>query len=139
MPDDFSPESVLTDKGFRLVFEEHPAYFFACVERDSTDSDAVDDYQKTIAVEISKRKYDRVMIKRDVPLSNNSGQHCGVIYKVRAWQARKIKYAFVDVNPAHLPYYDFALLFAHQQGIDAEVFGDIPSAEQWILNDSQLS
>jgi hypothetical protein len=135
MPDDFNAETILTDKGFKLVFEEHPGYFFACVEGDTTDSDAVDEYQSVIAAEISERKYDRIMIKRDVPLSNNSGQHCGVIYKVRGWQVRKIRYAFVDVNLEHMPFYNFALMFANQQGIEAKVFADIPSAEEWLLSD----
>ncbi len=133
MPNDFQSKSILHEGEFKLVFEEHPGYFFACVEGNTTDSNAVDQYNETIAAEISKRQYDRVMIKRDVPLSNNSGQHCGVIYKVRAWEMRKIKYAFVDINPKHLPSYDLALMFARQSGIEAEVFGDIPSAEAWLL------
>ena len=95
----------------------------------------IDEYQAAIGVEISKRSYDRAMIKRDVPLSNNSGQHCGVIYKVRAWEMRKIKYAFVDVNPGQLSSYNLPLMFARQYGIEVEVFSDIPSAEQWLLRD----
>ena len=135
MSNDFYKKSTLSKGKFKLVFEELAEYFFACVEGDSTDSDAVDDYQKTIAEEISKRNYDRVMIKRDVPLTNNSGQHCGVIYKVRGWEIRKIRYAFVDVNPKHLSSYNFALMLVNQYGIEAQVFGDIPSAEKWLLND----
>ncbi len=133
MADDFE-KSELIQSQFKLVFEEHSEYFFACVEG-TTDSEAVDDYQAAIATEITKRNYDRVMIKRDVPLSNNSGQHCAVIYKVRGWEMRKIKYAFVDVNPQHMSSYSLALMFANQHGIEVAVFGDIPSAEQWLLSD----
>ncbi|CAN5140634.1 hypothetical protein BH20ACI2_BH20ACI2_22450 [soil metagenome] len=132
MSNDFE-KSIVRLEQFKLVFEEHSEYFFACVEGDGTDSDAVDDYQRTIAAEISKRNYGRVMIKRDVPLTNNTGQHCGVIYKVRAWELRKIKYAFVDVKHEHLSSYNFALMYANQKGIEAQVFGDIPSAEAWLL------
>lgn len=135
MSNDFHEKSLSDQPAFKLVFEEHAGYFFACVEGDSTDSDAVDDYQSTIAAEIGKRNYDRVMIKRDVPLTNNSGQHCGIIYKVRAWQWRKIRYAFVDVNPSHLSSYNLALMVANQYGIHAQVFSDVPTAKEWLLLD----
>ncbi len=135
MPNDISNKFILDEGKFKLVFEEHPDYFFACVEGTATDSETVEEYQGAIAAEISKRTYDRVMIKRDVPLTNNSGQHCGVIYKVRGWEMKKVRYAFVDVNTVQLSSYKFALMYAKQLGIEAEVFSDISLAEEWLLKD----
>jgi hypothetical protein len=134
MPDELHPTLPDTSP-FELVFEEHPGYFFACVEGDSKDPAAINDYQTKIAAEISRTRYDRVMIKRDIPISNNAPEHFSLIYKVRAWEMRKIKFAFVDVNPEHLKSYDFALLFARSHGIEAEVFGDVPTAKKWLLAD----
>ncbi len=135
MPDDFQPESISVsiDGVFELVFEDHPEYFFACVEGNATDPASIDAYQTRIAAEIAKRKYDRVMIKRDVPLTNNSADHCSIIYKVPAWEMRLIKYAFIDVKAAHLSSYKLALMFARGNGVQAEIFGDTKTAKEWLL------
>ena len=134
MPNDTERDSEPLNREFELTFEEHEGYFFVCVEGESTSPKAIDEYQSHIAAEISKRNYDRVIIKRDIPLINNSAQHCSVIYKVRAWQIRHIKFAFVDMNPEHIPSYKLALLFATSSGVQAEVFADVPTARKWLLS-----
>ena len=73
------------------------------------------------------------MIKRDVPMSKNVGGHCAVIYMVPAWQMRRIRYAFVDLNPGHISSYALALLYARENGVEVEVFSDVPSAKEWLL------
>ena len=134
MPHELHEQSGSGHEAFDLTFEEYPEYFFACVEGNSSDPIVINEYQSAIAAEISKRKYNRVMIKRDIPLSNNAAEHFALIYKVRAWEIRRIKYAFVDVALDHLSNYKFALLFGKSCGIDAEVFGDIDSAKEWLLS-----
>lgn len=129
MPDEFKPAI----EPFKLVFEDHPAYFFACVEAESVTEAITLKYYAEIAAEISKRRCDRVMIKRDVPMTNNVGGHCAVIYLVAGWQLRRIRYAFVDLNQSHISSYALALLYAHDNGVQADVFGDVPSAKEWLL------
>jgi hypothetical protein len=129
MPDEFQP----TIDPFKLVFENHNAYFFACVEAEFVTEAITLKYYRDMALEISKRRCDRVMIKRDVPMTNNVGDHCAVIYLVAGWQMRRIRYAFVDLNPGHISSYALALLYAHDNGVQAKVFGDVPSAREWLL------
>ncbi len=129
MPDEVHP----TDQPYKLVFEEHPEYFFACVESDVTESLTVVEYQAKIAREISIRRYHRVMIKRDVPISHTAGGLCGVIYMVNGWQVRGIKYAFVDVELDRLQSYRFGLLYARINGVEADAFNDVPTAKEWLL------
>ncbi len=133
MPDDFQTITDDTSPEYKLVFEEHPGYFFACVEARLTTPEIAAAYQQKIAHEIDIRKYDRVMIKRDVPLDVLPAGLCTVMYKVRNWSMRSIKYAFVDVNPGHLHAYKFAILYAVSQGIEVEVFADIETAEEWLM------
>jgi hypothetical protein len=130
MPDEVHPQRT---QPFKLVFEDHPEYFFACVEAGTVTDELTLEYNAAIAAEISKRQYDRVMIKRDVPLRNNTGEHCSLIYMVRGWSVRRIKYAFVDVKPEHVNFYKFALIYANGKGIEAEVFADIDLAKTWLL------
>lgn len=132
MPDEVHPIKSNAES-YNLIFEEHPEYFFACVEVESVTDELTREYNREIAAAISKRQYNRVMIKRDVPVRNNTGDHCSVIYMVRGWQVRPIRYAFVDVNPAHINFYKFALVYANDKGIEADIFGDVPSAKDWLL------
>jgi hypothetical protein len=120
-------------KPYKLVFEEHPEYFFACVESDVFNSTIIIEYQTKIAREISIRQHHRVMIKRDVPMSHTAGELLGAIYRVNGWQLRGIKYAFVDVDASRLTSYQFALVYARAHGVSVEVFSDIDSAKDWLL------
>ena len=129
MPDKVQPAT----EPFKLVFENQPAYFFACVEAESVTEAITLEYYAKIAAEIGKRRCDRVMIKRDVPMTNNVGGHCAVIYLVAGWQMRHIRYAFVDLKPGHISSYALALLYARDNGVQADVFGDVPSAKEWLL------
>ena len=135
MPDDFQPFSDETSDHYKLVYEEHPGYLFACVQAGVLSDELLNEYKQKIAHEISiRRSCDRVMIKRDVPLSASAIELCAVIYKVQNWQMRPIKYAFVDVNPQHLVAYKLSILYARSHGIDVEVFGDVRAAEHWLLS-----
>jgi hypothetical protein len=129
MPDEVHP----INETYKLVLEEHPEYFFACVESQIFEPALTIEYHAKIALEISIRRYHRVMIKRDVPISHAASQLCGVIYMVNGWQLRGIKYAFVDVDPGRLPSYEFSLLYARNNGMNVEVFQDVPSAKDWLL------
>jgi len=135
MAHDFTSYSDETSPKYKLVFEEHPGYFFACIEANETLDDLIQEYQNKIAHQISIRKYDRVMIKRDVPITNPAVELCAVIYKVKGWGLLEIKYAFVDVNPEHIDAYKFAVLYARSREIEIEVFEDILTAEHWLLAD----
>lgn len=123
-----------TSPHYKLVYEEHPGYFFACVEAGVLTVEQLHEYKQKIADQISIRKYDRVMIKRDLPLTASAVELCAGIYKVHGWNVRLIRYAFVDVNPAHINAYRLGLLYARSFGMEAEVFGDIPTAEAWLLS-----
>jgi hypothetical protein len=133
MPDDFHPFSDETSDKYKLVYEEHPGYFFACVEAGVLSLDLLHEYKQKIADQISTRKYDRVMIKRDVPVTSSAIELCSVIYKVRNWRVRQIKYAFVDVNPGQFSAYKLAILYARSNGIEIELFGHVPTAERWLI------
>jgi hypothetical protein len=132
MADDFHAFSDTSDE-YNLVFEEHPGYFFACIESDTLSPELLNEYKQKMADQISKRRYDRVMIKRDVPLTKPPMELCSVIYLVDNWKFRNIKYAFVDVNPQHLDAYKLPMLYARSLGMEIEVFGDVQTAEKWLL------
>ena len=134
MPDNHS-FSDGTSGDYKLVFEEHNGYFFACVEAGVLSDKKSLEYKQKIAGQISSRNFDRVMIKRDVPLTSSAIDLCAVIYLVKFWKVKQIKYAFVDVNPEHLNAYKLSILYARSRRIEVEAFGDVASAEKWLLSD----
>jgi hypothetical protein len=121
---------------YDLVFEEYPDYFFARVEAHELSSEVIEEYQKKIADEIRRHPHRSVLIKRDVPLVHSSSEIYRIPFLVDSLNARGIKYAFVDVNPEQMRTYKLALLYARNRGLDIEVFGDIPSAEKWLREES---
>lgn len=134
MPDDFQKFTDEPGGKYRLVYELHDRYFFACVEADELSPDIINEYQQKIADEIGIRKFGRVMIKRDVPMAGTPAELCGIIYKVRGWDLRDIKYAFVDANAENINAYNLGLLYARNRGMDVTVWADIPAAEKWLLS-----
>jgi hypothetical protein len=123
---------------YKLVFEEHPDYFFACVEAELVSPKIMESYQARIAHQISIRRYNRVMIKRDVPITETRAELCQLIYKVKNWDFRNIKYVFVDVDPRNLDAYQFALLYARSRGVEIEIFDNIDQARDWLLSEAVL-
>jgi hypothetical protein len=121
--------------GFHLVFEDHPGYFFACVEAQNLTETQVVKYQQEIARAILQRRSRRVMIKRDVPHTRSSAELYQIPAMVDGSNALAIKYAFVDVVPDDLNTYKLALLDAENRGLQIAVFGDISAAENWLLDD----
>jgi hypothetical protein len=122
-------------EAFHLVFEDHPGYFFACVEAHTLTERQVAQYQHEIARAIIKRRSPRVMIKRDVPHTRSSAELYQIPAMVDDLNALNIKYAFVDVVPDDLNTYKLALLDAKNRGLQIAVFGDISAAEKWLLDD----
>jgi hypothetical protein len=117
---------------YHLDFEEHSDYFFACIEADELSPELTAEYQKKIVNEIRRRSFTRVMIERDIRLSNNSAELYPIPFMVDSLNIRHIKYAFVDLKPEHVRTYGLALLTAKDRGFDVEVFGDVQAAVEWL-------
>lgn len=118
---------------YRIVIEEHPEYLFVCLEAQELSHETIAEYQNKIVREVQRRPYRRVMIKRDVHRSDTFAELYRIPLMIDGLNARGIRYAIVDADPQYTSTYKLAMLHLKTRGFDIEVFGDVQSAEKWLL------
>jgi hypothetical protein len=117
---------------YKLTFEERDGYLLANIKAEILEYDAAQDCLLEVAREIERLKLTRLMVHREIPSVMPRGQ----LFFTSANMAESFKHvrvAFVNPYPDLDEALNFGALTANNRGAKFNVFGDIETAEKWLL------
>jgi len=118
---------------YELTFEERPGYLFAKIQAERLEYYPAQDCLHEIAREIRGLRQTRLMVYREVPSVMPRGQLFFISVKM-AESFKNVKVALVNPYPDLDEALNFAAITGNDRGANFEVFRDIETAEECLLN-----
>jgi len=120
-------------KPYQISFDQRPEYLYAYVGGEH-DSYAISHaYWTEVARECAEKQVKRVMIDENLTESVSVAEMYQIASEIPGMFSG-IRIAFVDRHADQAELNEFGELVAQNRGVTGKFFGDIPSAEAWLLS-----
>lgn len=124
----------MTLAAYQIAFTEQPQYLRATVRGDIDSVEVSTAYWAEIAARCRASQVRRLLVVEDLNQPATLGDTVEIIDALVAMGFRDVRIAYVDVHedPSLLAQTEF---LASRAGLVGRVFGDVDSAETWLLAD----
>jgi len=132
-------ENTLSEKPYRIVFEEYPNYLYALVHGDEYGYKVLAGFLREISEECKKRGFRQVVIEENISAIASEEDVVKIASEMPQLGYETLRVAYIDRFLEQKEINEMGQENAHDHGFDLQIFQNQLEAETWLANRSSAN